>query len=204
MERKVKAVSIRTRTSGAVWFAYAAGIAGVVANAFLIAFYAFQVGRPVAGVSFGSANDLVGSLATACMIPVAFALFAGSPDRSSGRIVHAVGVAAMSVLTVGGPLLVAGVVAFEVQAPIMVAAWMILCLWLLLINRWSRLSGVLPRRTARFGEFLGAGTLLGGALVGVGLLLPWMSWAQWAMFSAALLVGLPTWLGTPVWFLLLG
>lgn len=183
--------------------AYAAGAAGILANALLIAFYAFQFGRPEGGMSFGAANDLVGSLATAFMIPVALAL-AGRLPRRSVRIVRAVGVAAMAVLTVGGPLLVAGILAFEVQAPIMVAAWMALCVWLFSVNRWARLSDALPMRTARFGEVAGAGPPVGGVLVGVGFLLPWMSWGQWVLFGAGCVFGAIGFLGIPVWFLLLG
>lgn len=152
----------------------------------------------------GSANDLVGSLGTAFMIPIALALSARLPDRSSARITRAVGLSAMTVLTVGGPLLMLGVLAFDVQAPIMVAAWMVLCLWLFLINRWLRLSGVLGSRLARFGEFLGVGTLAGGAIVGLGFLLPWMSWAQLIFFGVGGLLGVGGMIGSPVWFLLLG
>ena len=55
-------------------FAYAAGATGILANLLLIAFYALQASHPEDGTSLGSANDLVGSLGTAFMIPVALAL----------------------------------------------------------------------------------------------------------------------------------
>jgi MFS family permease len=196
----VRASSVRR----AARFAYAAGITAMLANLFLIAFYALQASHPEDGTSLGSANDLIGSLATAFMIPVALALTAWLPDRRSARITHVIGLSAMAVLTVDGPLLVLGVLTFGVQAPIMVAAWMILCLWLFLVNRWLRLSDALSPRVARFGEFVGVGTLAGGAVVGLGLLLPWMSWGQWILFGAGGLLGTVGWLGIPVWFLLLG
>lgn len=185
-------------------FAYAAGATGILANLFLISFYALQASHPEDGTSLGTANDLVGSLATACMIPVAFALSASLPDRRSGRIIHMVGVGAMSVLTVGGPLLVLGVVPFGIQSPIMLSAWMVLCAWLFSVNRCARLSGALPRRTARFGEIAGVGPLVGGAVVGLGFLLPWMSWGQWVLFGVGGVFGLVGFLGIPVWFLILG
>jgi len=153
----VRASSVRR----AARFAYAAGITAMLANLFLIAFYALQASHPEDGTSLGSANDLIGSLATAFMIPVALALIAWLPDRRSARITHVIGLSAMAVLTVDGPLLVLGVLTFGVQAPIMVAAWMILCLWLFLVNRWLRLSDALSPRVARFGEFVGVGTLAG-------------------------------------------
>jgi hypothetical protein len=81
---------------------------------------------------------------------------------------------------------------------------MVLSLWLFMVNRWLRLSGALGLRLARFGEFLGTGTLAGGAVVGLGFLLPWMSWPQLVVFGAGGLLGVVGMLGTPVWFLLLG
>jgi hypothetical protein len=188
----------------AALFAYAAGVTGILANLFLIGFYVLQVGRPENGAWLGSANDLVGSLGTAFMIPVALALSARLPDRRLARIVLVIGLPAMAVLIVGGPLLYLGVLAFEVQAPIAVGAWMVLCLWLFLVNRWLRLSGALRPRVALFGEFLGAGTLAGGAVVGLGFLLSWMSWPQLVVFGAGGLLAVVGMLGTPLWFLLLG
>ena len=185
-------------------FAYAAGATGILANVLLIGFFALQAGRPEGGASLGTANDLLGSLATAFMIPVSLALFTWLPDRRPAQIIQALGLSAMTVLTVGGPLLVLGVLAFDVATPVAMASYIVLSLWLLLINRWLRLSDVLPPRVARIGELLGAGTLAGYAVVGLGLLLPWMSWEQLMVFGFALLVGLPAWLGIPVWFLLLG
>ena len=198
----------------AAGFAYATGATGILANVFLIVFYALfglQAGRPDAQSSLGSAtelagsaSDLVGSLATAFMIPVTLALARYLPQRRAARFTQAVGLMAMAILTVGGPLLVLGVLAFEVETPIAMAAWIILSLWLLLVNRWLRLAVALPVRLARLGELLGAGTLAGYVVVGLGLLLPWMSWAQLVVFGIGVLIGLPAWLGIPVWFVLLG
>ncbi len=188
----------------AALFAYAAGATGIIANLFLIAFYALQATHPEDGTYLGSANDLVGSLGAAFMIPVALALGALLPGRRLRWITQVVGLSSMTVLTVGGPLLVLGVLAFNVQAPIMVAAWMVLCVWLLLVNRWLRLSDVLRSRVARFGEVLGAGTLAGGAIVGLGFLLPWMSWPQLLVFGVGGVLGVVGMLGIPIWFLLLG
>ena len=51
---------------------------------------------------------------------------------------------------------------------------------------------------------MGTGTLAGYVIVGLGLLLPWMSWPQLVVFGVGLLVGLPAWLSIPVWFVILG
>ncbi len=138
------------------------------------------------------------------MIPVALALGGRLPQRRAARFTQAACLAAMALLTVGGPLLVLGVLSFEVQTPIAMAAWIVLCLWLLLINRWLRVSGALQPRVARLGEFSGAGVLAGYVIVGLGLLLPWMSWPQLVVFGVGVLIGLPAYLGIPVWFVFLG
>ncbi len=195
-------------------FAYAAGATGILANLFLIALYValgLQAGGPGAQTSLGpagdllgSASDLVGSLSAAFMIPVALALGRRLPRRRAARFTQAAGLTAMALLTVGGPLLVLGALSFEVETPIAMAAWIVLCLWLLLVNRRLRLSEALPIRVSRFGEALGVGLLAGYAIVGLGLLLPWMSWPQLVVFGVGFLIGLPAYLGMPVWFVLLG
>ena len=185
-------------------FAYAAGATGILANLLLVAFFALQASHPDDGFSLGSANDIVGSLATVFMIPVALALGGRLPQRRAAHLTQAAGVTAMALLSVGGPLLVLGVLAFEVETLIAMAAWIILSLWLLLVNRWLRLSAALPVRLARLGEFFGAGVLAGYVVVGLGLLLPWMSWGQLVVFGLGMLIGLPAWLGIPVWFVVLG
>jgi hypothetical protein len=185
-------------------FTYAAGATGILANLLLIAFFALLASHPDEGNSLGSANDIVGSLSTAFMIPVALYLGGRLPQRRAARLTQAAGLTAMAFLTVGGPLLVLGVLAFEVATPIAMAAWIVLSLWLFLVNRWLRLSAALPVRVARLGEYLGAGVLAGYVVVGLGLLLPWMSWPQLVVFGVGGFIGLPAWLGTPVWFVLLG
>ena len=50
----------------------------------------------------------------------------------------------------------------------------------------------------------GCGLLAGYVIVGLGLLLPWMSWPQLVVFGVGLLIGLPAYLGMPVWFVFLG
>ncbi|HSL01457.1 MAG TPA: hypothetical protein VK869_14070 [Rubrobacteraceae bacterium] len=84
-------------------------VASILANVLLVASFVLQASHPENGFSLGAANDLVGSLATAFMIPVA--LSARLPDRRSVRIIQAAGLTAMAFLTVGGPLLT-----FEVQS----------------------------------------------------------------------------------------
>ncbi len=204
MRKTTRSTAGKSNVKRAAHFAYAAGATGILANLFLIAFFALQASHPDDGFSLGSANDMVGSLATAFMIPGTLFLGRHLPRRWAARFTQAAGLTAMALLSVGGLLLVLGVLAFEVATPIAMAAWIILSLWLLLANRWLRLADALPVRLARLGEFLGAGVLAGYVVVGLGLLLPWMSWPQLVVFGVGGLVGLPAWLGIPVWFVLLG
>jgi hypothetical protein len=163
----------------------------VLANLLLIGFYALELGRePVGGVSLGWLNDLTGAVGTALMVPVALAF--------GPAWLRALGITAMTVATLGGLLLVFGVLTFEQQLPIVLAAFVALALWMLLTAR--QLTGA--RR--RLGVLAAAGVLVGIPVVGLGLLLPATSWPQLALFGAGALVALPAWLAMPVWFLLLG
>jgi hypothetical protein len=189
---------------GAAFFAYASGAVGILSNLSLIGFYGLQAGRPERGLSLGYANDLLGSLGTALMIPVALALTDRLPQRRTVRVARAAGLSAMAVLTIAGPLLVFGALTFEVSTPISLAAFLVFAVWLFLVNRWLRQSAALGPRVARLGEFFGAGSLAGGAIVGLGLLLPWTSWPQLVVFGAGGLLGVVAMLGIPIWFLLLG
>lgn len=185
-------------------FAYAAGLTGTLAHLFLIAFFAFRFSGLDGGISLGPANDLVGSLSSVFMVPVVLAFSAWLPDRRLGWIGRVLGLSALTVLTAGGPLLVLGVLSFEVHAPIAIAAWMVLCLWLILVNRWLRSSGVLAPRMARLGESLGAVSAAGVAIVGLGGLLSGIPWARSILFGLGGAFAVMGMLGIPIWFMLLG
>jgi hypothetical protein len=189
---------------GAALFAYASGAVGILSSLSLIGFYALQAWRPERGLSLGYANDLLGSLGTALMIPVALALTNRLPRRRIARVTQTAGLSAMAVLTIAGPLLVFGTLPFEVSTPISLAAFLVFAFWLFLVNRWLRRSAALGPRVARLGEFFGAGSLASAAIVGLGLLLPWTSWPQLVVFGVGGLLVVVAMLGIPIWFLLLG
>lgn len=176
-------------------WATAAGVTGLVANALLVAFYALEVGRaPVLPVSLGTLNDLVGALGTALMIPVVLAF--------GPRWVRRLGLAATGVLTAAGPLLVFGVLPFAVQLPIVLAAFVVLAAWILLTSRQS--DAALPRSVTRLGVLCGGGVLAGAAVVGLGFVLPAMSWPQLVAFGIGGVPAVLAALAIPVWFLSLG
>jgi hypothetical protein len=129
----------------------------MAANVLLVAFYAVEAGRiRVLPVSLGSANDVVGSVSTALMVPVALAV---SPNRWTRRL----SLTATGTHTLAGPALVLGLVSFAVQMPIAIGAFEGLAAWILLSSRgvlgwltvpvwFMRLgralsSDVLPRRS---------------------------------------------------------
>lgn len=184
---------------GARW-AYAAGVTGTAANALLLGFFALM---PVTGQGnpLGPANDLVGSLGTATMIPAAVAINRCLPRR---RLLHRAAVTAMGVATVTGPLLVAGVLPFPVATVISTSSFAVIVGWIGVSSRRLRRAGFLPKRTALVGEGA-AGTALAGACgAGVAALLPAGSVPQLALFGAAALAGFAAFCAVPVWFVLMG
>jgi hypothetical protein len=177
-------------------WARAAGVTGVAANVLLVAFYAVEAGRRrVLPVSLGSANDIVGSVSTALMMPVALAV---SPSQGTRRL----GLGATGVLTVAGPALVLGVVPFAVQVRIALGAFEGLAAWILLSSRGQR--GILPDEVTRLGVLSGGGVLAGGAVAALGMLLPRGSFPRRAAVAIGGAPGVVAWLAMPVWFLRLG
>jgi hypothetical protein len=183
-------------------FSRAAGIAGMAANGLLAGFFASRGAGIAQGEVLGPANDLVGSLACALMVPVAVAVRPLLPEGRAVVVTHTAVLTALGVLTVNGPLLVLGVVPFETSAAISIGAGMVLAGWLLAANRWMRRRGTLRRSLARLGELVGATTLVAGAGAGLSLaLLPKGSTAQVVGLVLAGVPGILAWLATPVWFL---
>lgn len=172
-------------------WARAAGVTGIAANVLLAGFFAVeQGGTRRLPVSLGSANDVVGSVSSALMVPVVLAV---GPSRWARRL----GLTSTVVLTVAGPALVLGLVPFTVQLPIAIGAFGGLATWILVASR----DGTMPDDVARLGVLSGGGVLAGGALAGVGLLLPRASRARRAALVGGGVPGVLAWLALPVWFL---
>jgi hypothetical protein len=189
----------------AATFSRAAGIAGMAANGLLAGFFASRAVGFASGEVLGPANDLVGSLACALMVPVAVGVRPLLPEGRAVAVTQTTVLTALGVLTVNGPLLVLGVVPFETSSAISIGAGMVLAGWLLTANRWMRRRGTLRRSLARLGELVGATTLVAGAGAGLALvLLPRGSTAQVVALVLAGVPGILAWLATPVWFLRLG
>jgi hypothetical protein len=185
-------------------FAYAAGAAGMLGRLLLLALYALLAAGSADQYSVGAANDLVGTLESACMIPVALALAGRLPDRQAARVVQVAGLSAMAANAIAAPLMVVGVLSFSVATLIAAVAIQVLAAWLFLVNRWLRRSPDWWLPVARLGQLLGGAVLCGAAVVAFGLLLPWGSWPQLPVFGVGALPGFVAYLAIPVWFLILG
>lgn len=191
------ALSDRTRA-----WAVTAGVSGIAANAALAGFYALA--RPLEGEGgtgwwLGPANDLLGTVFAAALIPVARDV-ARRFDGPGVRRTTLVLVPALGALAVAGPALVVGAITLPVQIAVAGVAVPTLCLWLVLVGREGLRTGALDRLSARWALACGAGVVAGSLLAVPALaLLPMGSWTQ----LAALVPGLLGYLGIPVWPLLL-
>jgi hypothetical protein len=174
-------------------WAVLAGVAGLLANLLLVLFFALGL-RPGSGFAWlGPANDVVIVVQFLALVAVATAI----RDRFGGEIAAAVGIVAMLSVVALQLMLLAGVLEFEVQGPLVVGCQTVVFGWLLVIS-WP---GRMPMRVARFGRRVAMGYVLGTFFAGFSLLLPWGTPAQFVGFVVAGIFGLPAWLGFPVWSL---
>lgn len=182
------------------------GLSGIAANLLLGGFFA--VARPLGDGSspwawLGPANDVTGAISMATMIPVVLELGRRIPSNRLLRLLSGSGVVAMGALALAGPLLVGGVISLNVQFVVAGAALPVIFGWLVMVNRAGRRAAVLPDDVAVFGRNVGVAALAGTALAAVGALAPAQSSAQYVLFGAAAVIGLPAYLAFPVWPILL-
>ena len=181
------------------------GTAGLVSGLCLILF--FGLARPFSGEPgpwswLGPANDLTSAIQAVALIPVALTL----RDLISGRNVRrwtTVGVSAMTAATILPLALVAGILPFAVQAPMVTVAIGIMFCWMFAISRSGSRSGVLTPAAARTGmaSTLALGTL--GLSAALAAALASGSTARMVAVGAAAAAGIVAWLGFPAWTLLL-
>ncbi len=185
---------------GARW-AYLAGATGATANLLLVTFFA---SIPSAGREnpFGPANDIVGSVATACMIPAAIAIGRRLPPRGRLRALHGATLGSLAVATAAGPLLVAGVLPFPVATAASTGAWGVQVAWIGLGSAWlGRYSG-LDRRTSRLGQACAWAALVGAGAAAGSLVAPGS--LHDALLVGGVAVGATAFLAVPAWWALMG
>jgi glycopeptide antibiotics resistance protein len=186
-------------TSRPALWAVISGVAGLIANVLLVFF--FLLARPFSDVQnsfgwLGTANDAVLVVQFLAMIPVALALPRWLPRIRSVRVATAMALGAMLAAAVLQLLLIAGVLDFDVQVFLVVAAFLLVYVWVFVVSSVGHRSGSLPRSVTRFGLLLGASFPLGLLIFTAGLL-GLGSPAQLAWLAAA------AWLALPIWPLLL-
>lgn len=194
------------RIGGPRLWAWASGIAGLLANLLLVLF--FLLARPFSEVhnSFGwlgTANDWVMVVQFLAMIPVAVALRRWLPPTRLVQVITAIAVVAMVIVAVLQLLLVAGVVEFDVQVLLVVAAFVPVYAWVFLASSVGHRTTALPRSVTRFGLLLGASGPLALLITAAGYLIGSASGHPVAAVAPGLLLGALSWLALPVWPLIL-
>ena len=185
---------------GARW-AYLAGATGAAANVLLVAFFA-SIPRPAGRTAFGPANDIVGSVATASMIPAAVAIGRHLPPRGRLRALHTATLGSLGVATAAGPLLVAGVLPFKVSSAASTGAFGVQLAWIGLGSGWLARNAGLPRRTARLGQTCAWAALFGAGAAAGSLAAP--APLRTVLRAAGVTAGATAFLAVPAWWLLMG
>lgn len=180
-----------------------AGVTGVVANLLLIALYALALPGVGDYDWTGPANDVMGVVSSAAIIPVAFALRDLVGGGALVRWLTMATAAALALTVVLSLLLVTDVIPFEAQAAGAIPVIVVLFVWLGLIGRAGAASEALPGWAARTAMAMSV-LMVAGMAIGAGALaLPWESAAQYIVFGAAAVIGAPGYLGFPVWLIVL-
>ena len=196
----------RQRTNGPQVWALTTGITGLTANLLLVLF--FLLAQPFGEVHpgfmwLGTANDWVIVVQFLTLVPVALALRSRLPSTGAVRLTTAAAVVAMVGTAVLQLLLIAGVLAFEVQVWLVVPMFLVIFGWVLTTSSIAHRHGTLPRPLTRFGLLLGVCFPVGLLIAAAGLPFGWGSVAQLAFGVPGLVVGVLSWLAFPVWPLLL-
>jgi hypothetical protein len=195
----------RTFTGPQVW-AMTSGLTGLVANLLLVLFFllAQPFGEARQGFMWlGTANDWVIVVQFLTFVPVALAMRSRLPATRAVRLTTAAAVVAMAGTAVLQLLLIADVLDFGIQVGLVVALFLVIYAWVLVVSSNGHRHGTLPRPVTRFGLLLGVSFPVGLLITAAGLPFGWGTAAQLAFGVAGLLLGGVSWLALPVWPLLL-
>jgi hypothetical protein len=177
-------------------YAFLSGVLGLLANALLIALYVSFLPGLSSYSWTGPANDVVGGIAgSLAMIPVVLGLPRPAPAPPALVLASRVAVALLAAGALSSLLLVLGAIPFEASLVVAIPLIAALFAWFLVLGRATRLPGALSRRARLMG-------MAGLAAIPIALLalIP-IAPIRYAAGGLALLVGLPAYLYTPVWFL---
>lgn len=176
-------------------YAFLSGVLGLLANALLIALYVSFLPGLSSYSWTGPANDVVGGIAgNLAMIPVVLGLLRLAPAPPALVLASRIAVALLAAGALSSLLLVLGAIPFEASLVVAIPLIAALFAWFLVLGRATRLPGALSRRARLMGT-------AGLAAIPIALLalIP-IAPIRYAAGGLALLVGLPVYLYTPVWF----
>ncbi|HKT37220.1 MAG TPA: hypothetical protein VJR48_02545, partial [Ktedonobacterales bacterium] len=173
------------------WSTYLSAGLSIISGIFLFLFYALEAPRmnaadPNAPQVLGTLNDIATVFQMLCMLPLAVALHRlAPPDRGGLSLTGAViGVVGLLGVVIAQALLVAKVLSFEVNLPIVMAAYGLFGVWVFMANQLARTSGSLSSRLGRLGEATGLAFILMSAIVLLVELINWRDPSALARFEA--------------------
>ena len=192
-----------TQTQARNW-AYATAVAGGIANALFIAFYAsfavqhFAGPRGVAAI-LGSAADYAGIPQNALLAVITSVVFRFlSRQQRPDQVRHIAGATAFATATTAGVLTVTGLL--PGVSAVAVGAVLAATAWLLAIGiRGARLPGPRRARVARTARLIAATMLCAGVVALTGFAI-----GSAAVVWTGLTAGCLAWLSIPLWVLALG
>ena len=123
------------------WCAYMSGIVSIFGITFLVAFFTTFIGP------LGTLNDIAVFIQYGLMLPIAFALH--QVLRSHGPTLSLVtlllGVAGMIAVIVFQVLLVVGVLPFQQQVGMVIAGFLVVLAWFLMVRYLGSSTNILPK-----------------------------------------------------------
>lgn len=144
------------------WAAYISAGLSIIGAIALILFYGLEAPSSFATGNdsqqfFGPLNDYMGLFQFLLMLPLTVALhqFAPARNRRLSLVAAALGVVGLLTAAVAQTLLVAHVISFDVNLPIVLVGMAFIGVWLVIANRVGRASGELSRRLVLLGMFTG-------------------------------------------------
>jgi hypothetical protein len=154
------------------WSTYVSAGLTIIGGVALILFYALEAPQSIASGDtspqvFGPLSDYAGLFQFLCMLPLTVALHQLAPAHQRRLSLVAAVCGAIGLLTAvsAQALLVAHVMSFAVNLPIVLVALALIGTWMLLTSRIGGRDGTLPRWLARLGMATGAAFALMSGLV---------------------------------------
>lgn len=169
-------------------------VAGAVALGLM---FALEV--PTGGpYRFGTTNDVLGAVHNALLVPVVTAIADELPPGPVREVYTPVVLGSCAVGAASSALLVARALPFTPSTVLSVLAGAVQSTWLLATSRQLR-SQAESRALGEVGRAIGVGTIAGGAVAGVGALLPHGNPARRALLVTGMVPGAAAWLAWPAW-----